>query len=413
MAFPRHISKLTFSALLLGAVVARAETLEQITAEALRSNPELRVLEQSVAAATGGVATARTLANPELTIAPGTKRIHEGGYSKSEFHGIFELSQLFKFPGKRALEISIAQREAQAREIALEAFRFQLRTRVRQTFYEGLAARKAFEVRTEQVNSARTFVAAAQKRVESGIAGDFETIKSQADLIAARKAEREAEGRVATARIVLNTLLGRSPERALEISGTLENVTPRGSLSDFTALALARNPALRMQMAAAEKAGLNLRLTRLGNRPDFAVGPAVEYSETEQIYGLSATIALPFWDRKKGEIQTANAEQRRVLAEVEKLRLEIRGDVTRAAQNLQLAKDQLALYSPEFLDRLRNFLRQAEQGYAQSATTLIIYLDAKRTYFDALTDYYEALGKVAQSRAELESAVGVPLELKP
>lgn len=413
MAFHRQISKLTCIALLFGAVATRAETLPQLTAEALRNNPELRVLKQGVAAAKGGVTTAQTYSNPELTLAPGVKQVRDAGNSKSEFHGIFELSQLFKFPGKRALEIAIAHRGVRSREIALEALRFQLSAQVRRTFYESLAVKKALEVRGEQVESAKAFVASAQKRVESGFAGDFETVKSQADLIAARKAQREAEGRLATARVALNTLLGRSPAAPLEISGTLENVAPRGSLPDFTALALARNPALLAQNAEAEKTGLNLRLTRFGNRPEFAVGPSVEYTDTEQIYGLSATIALPFWDRKKGELETATAEQRRVLAEVEKVRLEIRGEVTKAAQNLQLAKEQLALYSPEFLDRLKSFVRQAEQGYAQSATTLIIYLDAKRTYFDTLTDYYEALGNVAQGRAELESAVGVPLEFKP
>jgi hypothetical protein len=77
-----------------------------------------------------------------------------------------------------------------------------------------------------------------------------------------------------------------------------------------------------------------------------------------------------------------------------------------------VARDQLALYQPGFFDKLRAFVRQAEEGYAQSATTLIIYLDAKRTYFEALTGYYEALGRVAESRADLESAVGVPLEIK-
>ena len=58
-------------------------------------------------------------------------------------------------------------------------------------------------------------------------------------------------------------------------------------------------------------------------------------------------------------------------------------------------------------------MAQAEQGYAQNATTLLIYLDAKRTYFDTLVNYYEALGNLAENRAELESAIGVPLELKP
>ncbi len=58
-------------------------------------------------------------------------------------------------------------------------------------------------------------------------------------------------------------------------------------------------------------------------------------------------------------------------------------------------------------------MARAEQGYAQNTTTLLIYLDAKRTYFDALSDYYDALGNVAENRAELESAIGIPLELKP
>jgi len=39
-------------------------------------------------------------------------------------------------------------------------------------------------------------------------------------------------------------------------------------------------------------------------------------------------------------------------------------------------------------------------------------LDAKRTYFDTLADYYEAIAEVASSRAALESAVGVPLEIE-
>ena len=61
---------------------------------------------------------------------------------------------------------------------------------------------------------------------------------------------------------------------------------------------------------------------------------------------------------------------------------------------------------------MRDFVRQAEEGYAQSATTLIIYLDAKRTYFDALISYYEALGRAAECRADLESSIGVPIDLK-
>jgi outer membrane protein, heavy metal efflux system len=206
--------------------------------------------------------------------------------------------------------------------------------------------------------------------------------------------------------------MGRSPSAPLAVSGSLENLAPRGEARDFIGLAMARNPSLHAVSIEAEKTGLNLRLTRMGNLSDFSVGPSVEYFKDEQIFSLSASIALPVWNRKKGEIQTATAEQKRALAEIAQQRLEIAGEVTKAASGLAVARDQLALYQPAFLDKLRAFVRQAEEGYAQSATTLIIYLDAKRTYFDALTNYYEALGRVAESRADLESAIGVPLEMK-
>ena len=193
----------------------------------------------------------------------------------------------------------------------------------------------------------------------------------------------------------------------------MEDVEPRGSRADFTALAMARNPAIRTQIRQVELAGLNLRSTRLGRHPDIAIGPSVEYLDNEQTYGLSATLSLPLWDQKQGAIETATAEQRRALAELEKTRAEIAAEVTKASASFQTAKEQVALYSPAFLDQLKKLMTEAEESYAQNATTLLIYLDAKRTYFDTLADYYESLANFATSRAELESAVGVPLELTP
>jgi cobalt-zinc-cadmium efflux system outer membrane protein len=409
----QHIPKIILIIFPIAASAARGETLQGLNAEALRNNPELRVLEQSVASAKGGVVTARTYQNPELSVAPGMRRTRTEGGAQKEFHGELSLSQLFKFPGKRALEIALAQRNVQASELALEAFRFQIAAKVRRAFYEMLGAQRSITVRQEQVESAKVFAESARKRAESGYAGDFETIKSQADLISANKALAEAQGRFAAARVSLNTLIARPPSAPLQITGTLIDIAPRGGSVDFVALAMARNPALRAQELVAEKAGLSLRATRFGRRPDFAIGPSIEYVKDEQTYGISATIALPLWDRKKGEIQTATAEQQKALAELEKLRVEVRGEVTKSAEMMRIAMSQLALYSPAFLEKLKNFVQQAEQGYAQNSTTLIIYLDAKRTYFDALTDYYEALSKVAENRADLESAVGVPLELEP
>ena len=100
--------------------------------------------------------------------------------------------------------------------------------KVRRTFYEGLAAEKITQARREQVESAQTFFESAKKRAESGYTSDFGTIKSQSDLIAAKKALQQAEVQITNARVSLNTFMARPPRARLELTGTLENVQPRG-----------------------------------------------------------------------------------------------------------------------------------------------------------------------------------------
>lgn len=388
-------------------------TLAEAIAEARAKNPEMLSLEASVASARGGVTAAKTWANPQLTLEPGARRALEDTAYVTAFNGAISLIQTFKFPGKRTLEIAMAQADGKLAEISLEAFRFQMAAKVRRAFYELLAAQKIAGARAEQVASAKVFVESAEKRAEGGYSGDFEALKSQTDLIAARAALREAEGKVAEARITLNTLMARAPTAPLEISGSLDNLIPKGRSGDFVVLAMTQNPALRALDIEAEKSGLNVRRARQERLPDISAGPTVEYFKDEQIYAVSVGFTLPLWDQNQGAIQAATGLQQKALAEIQRLRLEIAGEVTRAAAELNVTADQLALYPSGLFEKMRGFVQQAEEGYAQSATTLMIYLDAKRTYFDTLGAYYEILARAAAARGALESAVGAPLDSKP
>ncbi len=407
-----HFCKI-FCLLLLGsAAILRAETLDQLSGEALRRHPQLRALRAGIDAARGGVTSANTWQNPELTFAPGLRQTKEAGQTGTEFHGELSLSQFLLFPGKRQLLLALANGQVALNQIALEAFAFQLTNSVRRAFDAQLAAEQIAGLRREQIRAAETFLAATTKRAASGYASDFETVKAEADLIEARKLAGAAEAEASAARVELNTLLQRDPAAPLHLQGSLTTSAPLGQVSDYLALARARNPSLRAQEKAREIARLNLRKTRFGRRPDIALGPSVEYTGREQTYGLGATIALPLWDQARGEIATAQAEQEKEAAIAEKLHAEISGAVVKAAARLDLARAQLALYTPAFRERLRSVVAQAEGSYAQSATSVLIYLEARRTAFDSEAGYFEALAQLAASRADLEAAVGVPLNLK-
>lgn len=387
-------------------------TLQAAIAEAVAQSPTLRVIDADVESARGAAQNAGLRPNPELTFAPGLKHVREGDGSHNEFKGALALSRTFLFPGKQELLVSIAERNVELRRLGIEGLRFQLSAAVRKVFAEFLVAQNIVGLRQQQIESAQIFQQAAAKRAEAGYASDFEAVKAQGEVINARKLRQVAENQIAAARVELNGLLGRDPSAPLEVTGTLDDATPVRSLSELVGRALATNPSLRVQAMQADIARLNIRKARLTRKPDFTVGPSLEYSKSEQILGFSATVPLPSKNYGQGEILMATAEQRKVLAETDALRREITGAVARAATQLAGARAQLALYAPAYLDQLRAVMAQAEKSYAQNATSLLIYLDAKRTYFDTLADYYEAVASVATHRAELESAVGVSLEFK-
>ena len=385
-------------------------TLATAIAEAQDKNPEIRALAANVDAARGAVMAAKTWDNPELAVAPGIRKTQPtGGPSTSEFHGVFELKQTVEFPGKRSLRRALAEKDVELRKLALAAFRDQLAIQVRRSFYALLTSQQMLTLKEQGVTLSQTFVDAARKRVESGFASEFEATKAEVEMVTSQKALQDAQAQVAAARAALNTLLGRKPDGGIEIMGTLTPVMIVPAETNLLLLVVRHNPSLRIQATEVERTGLNLRSVRKSRLPDFTVGPSVEYLKDEQTYDFGITLPLPLLDSKKGEIVTASAEQDGALAEFEKLQQEILRDVTTAYHNLVSARESLALFTPEFLAKLKSALDDAGQGYAGGRTTLLIYLETQRTYFDAQADYFDTLQKLYDAQAALETAAGMPL----
>ena len=216
-------------------------TLAAAIAEATGQSPALRVIDAAVDSARGEVQTAGLRPNPELSFAPGLKRVREGDATHHEFKGTFELSRTFLFPGKRELLISIAERNVELRQLGIEGLRFQLSAAVRKVFYELLAAQSIVGLRRQQLESAQTFQEAAARRAEAGYASDFEAVKAQGDVINARKLLQTAENQIAAARVELNGLLGRNPSGPVEVTGALEDTAAPRPMADLIAQALS-NP---------------------------------------------------------------------------------------------------------------------------------------------------------------------------
>jgi cobalt-zinc-cadmium efflux system outer membrane protein len=195
-------------------------TLEELVGEALSNNPEMRALAAEIDAARGEVTTAKTWQNPELSIEP--KLTHtrgQDGRSSNEFDGAYGFAQTIEFPGKRALRRALAEKNVDTRALAWEGFRNELAIQVCSAFYRLLAAPQRVSFEERRLILAKTFVAAARKKVDAGFAPEFEATKAEVEVVAAQKAVREAHARHLAAQAALNTLLGRQPTESLTVTG--------------------------------------------------------------------------------------------------------------------------------------------------------------------------------------------------
>ena len=383
-----------------------AATLEVLISEAWTNNPEVRLFESAVAGARGELTTARTWDNPQVSVTPGVFRDAGGNWG----HAGFGFSQTILFPGKRALQRAVAEKAVESRQLALTAFRTQLAIQVHRSFYSLLAARQVVALRERHLDLAKSFLESARKKVEGGFAPDFEQTKAEVDVAAGLKSLREAQADEAVARTALNSLVGRKLDASVKIEGEFSESPSVPDEMTLLNHALAQNPSLKIQAAEVERTGLSLALTKKSRLPDFTIGPTVEYQKPEQVYGFGISLPLPLWDKKKGAIATATAEQQRTLAELDTLRRDIIREVSSAAHLLTAARESLAIYTPAFRGKLKASLDNASRSYAEGRTSLLVFLETERTYYDTEAGYYETLQRLYDAQAALEAGLGMPLD---
>lgn len=384
-----------------------ALTLDQAKARAEQKNPAFQVLQAEIAAAEGARIGAGTRANPELTIGPGIVRNTGDGATAYRFRGELGISQTFEFPGKRSLRAQLAEGEIGMRRLALDGFRQQLGIQVRRAFLQALVTQEVSSLRAEQLRTAETFMKSAKNRVEGGYASAFESAQAQSDLIAARKGVSQVQGQLRSAKLKLAELMGEPTDTAFGVQGSLDSAMAKNIPADPMALALAKNPSLQAMALRIELAEKAVQAARLASKPDLTVSPALEYSRDEQVLSVGFSVPLPIWNRGKAEVAMAVAEHRRALAEQEKLRQEMSAAIRGSQEQLGNAREQLSLYSPEFLGDIKSIMIRTEKVYDQSATSLLMYLEARRSYFANLSDYYETIGQLADAQSELSAAIGV------
>ena len=125
---------------------------------------------------------------------------------------------------------------------------------------------------------------------------------------------------------------------------------------------------------------------------------------------VGATLPLQIFNRNEGGVLRADAQQKRSANLEAALQKQIQLEVQQAYNAVEINRQRVEYIRTQHLGKAEDTSRVTLTSYNLGGATLMDYLDAQRTYRDALRIYNQALFDERISLYELASAIGSGVE---
>lgn len=389
-------------------------TLDEIEKMALFGNPDIRVAVRQLAVVEAHVPAAGALDDPMFGFRGwGVPLSQPWNYNTAQ--NMFMLSQTFPGFGKRGLRTEIARTEVTDRKAALENTRLGVRVEVRKAFYDLLRAQDELRIHDEHVAIARQAVEAARIKYTVGKVPQQDILKAQIALtrLAEHVVHFEKDADLARAR--LNTLLGRDPASLIAVQGDYAISTPLPDLKTLEKLALSSRPDLAQAQAMLEQSRQEKELASKAYAPDFTIsgGYMLMPSDTDKRnrYMVEGSINLPWLNRRKhdSEIAEAKAKISEQDAELSALQNAAFGQIQEVLAEVRAAKRLASVYHDALQPQAEATLRSTVIAYENDRTDFLSLLDSQTSVVDVDLAYFQTLADFETQFAQLELAVGTPI----
>jgi len=422
--------------------VASAQPLSRAdaVAQALASNPTVKLSLEQVAILEGRIVEAKADALPDITWNTFAMRSRDPGLLNSpnfdefppefrdalrplpgnSFSTTADIRQtIFSFKLGKALEAARVARGAGEHEVqrarqetALDAIR---------AYNQLLFAIEQMRVIRANVQSKQTHVDYARNRRTAGVATELEVLRAEVDLENARAEERRAENEVSGARALLNTVMVRPTTTPVAPTDTLAVVPFSVEFDAAVAEALTARADLQLLRTQERVQTLIVDVTAGDMKPSvelqgsygYAVRrPSNLFTQDFARWSTSIHLKVPLFDGKRtaGRVAQARAERNTVTQQIAALENQVRLDVQSAYDALALANQTIQAAELN-VAQARRANEMTEANYKLGAATQLDVVDALQSLRQAENIRNLSLYTHANARASLRFVMGRdPLE---
>jgi outer membrane protein, heavy metal efflux system len=396
---------------------ARAQSLDSLVEEALRSNREILAAQKKYEAARQRPSIAGALPDPMLSLgysASGGPWPGSGLGKEPMANAGLMVSQEMPFPGKRKLREEIAGKEADAEFQQYLAVRLSVVGRLKMAWHEMHHAIVGEDVVRRYQEILRNFLRVAEARYSVGRAAQQDIFKAQTQFAIFETQLLRWRQERAARQAQINGLLNRPPATPIRVPLEIEPGELRVTEEQLLDYARTHAPMIAKEQKMIERGELSANLARKEYYPDYTVaGGYFNQGSMPPMWQFRVDFKLPgsFWRKQRSLVneQTFMASEARHNYESASvtLRSRINEEYTLAAT----ARKLMDLYARAVIPQAKLALESSVASYETGSLDFTALFMNFQTVVEYELMYHEEMMRFHLALARLEEMTG--MEIKP
>ena len=384
--------------------------LEEYLRRAEKNNPGLKAAYHKWRGALERAPQAASLEDPRLSY---TEYLEKTMMPAEEIR----VMQMVPYPGKLELRGRIESAEAEALRKEFEKARLDLRSEVKDAYYEYYYLEETVRINRENLDLLRRFESIAAARYEVGKGGNQDVLKAQVELGKMENEVRSLEDSRTPVRARLNALMNLPTEAEIPPPSQIDLERLDLDAQAVLALAYGANPEIQALDARLRKNRDQLALAKRNYYPDFTFGLGWMNSNRDldpppgDEYMAMVEINLPVYRKKLAAgVREADAGIREMESMKQEVQNRISVDLQDQLYKLRNAERQMHLYNDVLVPKSLQTVEVTETAYSAAGADFLDLVEAERELLMFQESYFRSVADYGQALAKIEALVGaVPI----
>ncbi|MFA7384505.1 MAG: TolC family protein [Desulfurivibrionaceae bacterium] len=395
-------------------VLAGELQLQGLIEEALQASPEILAAREKTTASGFRVPQSMSLPDPMLMVGyqnEGTGSFTFNEASDSQF--LFSASQLFFFPGKRALKGEVAAKEVESLSASANAVRLRTIAVIKELYYDLFLAHRSMDLLREKDVLLRKVEDAALARYAAGEGMQQDVLMAQTEKYMLLEREEMLRQRIQTLEGLLNSTVGREQAAPLDRPAEPAFAPYSQTLPELIASAYENSPEIKARENMVASINAKVRVAQREYYPDIAVtanyGLKGSAFENMDMWSLTTSVNVPLYytSKQRPAVLEAEATLREAKNELQAVRLRLSAAIQENYAFMRTTERLMELYRQGLTPKIHQDFQAAMASYATGKTDAMSVISRLRTITEIETSYWGQLVERKKARARLEALTGV------